>query len=1308
LIAGRWTWAAAGLAALAVRQAPAAPPPARNDIVYSTAVVTPHVPWATVLPGGPIRGFFIPSVSRGRDMVELMQRLSLAPATVSIDRAWDVNCWGIGDFYGHETRGDRDDFRIVYGHVEQDLTGPTPFEVLVIPGLNGWSRLTRPTRDAILRRVEAGAGLVLLHPFVGDVAGHPFAGDETAGDERIWDLSPLVGVADDRVSDRGYAVPNEGAIAEGRWSKASGHFITDGVELALLPGGARGSRFYKYQARGDVLIQAGGHPVLAVRSHGRGRVVAFAQVGDGFVPDPVDPVATRSYWDYREYEYALLARSVLWAARRESDLRLAAVRASDPDGLSVSVSSPAARRVDVEIAVRSDFGTTLGTKRLSRDLPPGASAIAVAAADLRPAAGWPGGRQIVDVIVRDGSGATLNWGTSTFFTEKPATVTGLRTNAEVYRQGDLVSVVARAAGRLEGLRLRVTFADDLGRVRHVEEKPAAGEKYFFHKLDGFLGRRLALTGELVEPSGRIVDHLRHAPLPVVQRARRQKEYQALLSFENPPHTTAALRQRLLRAQAMSGGFTWGGDVTDSLEVPRGYFGVYWYDRGPTTPEGIEKVIQEFERTRDYGSLPYLTKKELYRRTRDKRFLVRSPSLDDPRVLDVLRGVSLAAARNKARYNMDYYFVGDEGSLTSYTDPVDFDWGEHALANFRAWLRETYGSLEALNRTWRSAFRHWDEVVPFTTEEAQKSGNYPPWADHRTYMEVSFANAYRVVREAVVAGDPEGHIALSGTQVTTPYNGADWYRLDQVVDDFLSYSGGNQWDFHRSFAKPDARVGFWTGYGRSGPGVRHEIWTAALSGVLHPNIFWSYSVFNPDLTFSRSGRDMGAAFAALRFEGVGKLLMEAERRGDGVAVHYSMASVHAAGILGLHPSKDVDAGAGPGFPANRDGWARSLTDLGLAYDFLAYEQVEKGGLDTGRTRVFVLPLSLALSDAETRAIEAFVRAGGTVIADGAAGLLDEHNAWRESGALDTLFGIGAPASSARKLSARRGGTISVTGSGRGWGLDASSLPGLEALEPDLQAREADVLLTIDGAPAVFARQVGRGRAVYLNVLLDRYPGLREKGYAGGEYRALVRALLAHVGVRPAVDLQDASGNALARTRIARYRFGGRDVVALLPENAEVATLYGRDGVTVYDDAQGGQMAPQDVVVRLPRVAHVANVRTGEALGLADTVKARLVAGDALILSLGEAPSALMASGPAAARRGEHVRFGLHAHTRALVRGHVFAPDGRFLPEYATTVLLEDGKGAFELPLALSDPPGRYHIRLADVLTGAGKDLDLVVE
>src|SRR5207247_8126363 len=113
------------------------------------------------------------------------------------------NCWGIGDFYGHEYRGDRDDFRTVYRYVEEELTRATPFEVMVLPGLNGWSRLTRPARDAILNRVRDGAGLVLLHPFVGDVKGHPFPGDPAEGDPRIWAVPPLAGVPAHGGSARG-------------------------------------------------------------------------------------------------------------------------------------------------------------------------------------------------------------------------------------------------------------------------------------------------------------------------------------------------------------------------------------------------------------------------------------------------------------------------------------------------------------------------------------------------------------------------------------------------------------------------------------------------------------------------------------------------------------------------------------------------------------------------------------------------------------------------------------------------------------------------------------------------------------------------------------------------------------------------------------------------------------------------------------------------------------------------------------------------------------------------------------------------
>ena len=1277
----------------------------RYDIVYSTEVPTPHVPWASKLPGGPLRGFFIPSVSQGRDMVELMQRLSLDATTVTIDRQWDVNCWGIGDFYGHEYRGDRDDFQTVYGYVEQELTSGKGFEVMLIPGLNGWSRLTRASRDAILRRVSEGAGLVLLHPFLGDVKGHPFKGDEAEGDRRLWDLSPLVGVADDLVSERGYPELNQGAITQGQWTRTGRHFISEGVPLDLIPSGRFGGRFYTYEARGDVAIEGAGHPVLATRAYGKGRVVALSYVEDGFLPESIDPVEAHVGWSYWEYQNALLVRSLLWAAGRESGVSLASPWLDRKDAPSVvlDVRSTQDRDVSIDATARSEFGAVLGVHQERRRLGVGASALRLAESTLRPKEGWPGGRVAVDVIIRDASdGSTLDFGTGTFDVPKSATVTGIQPNATVYRVGDTMSIVTRASGDLAGLVLRLEVRDDLGRLLHREEKTTPGERTFFYALDDFAGKRASLTASLVA-SGRVIDQVQAEPVVVVQRERRQREYQGLLSFEAPRHSQAALRQRRLRDLAMDSGFTWGGKVNDSLEVPRGWFGVYWYDRGPTTPEGLEKAIGDYERTGDATSLQYLTRKELYRRTGDKMFLVRSPSLDDPAVLRTLADVGRAAARNKAVYNMDYYFVGDEGSLTSYADPVDFCFGPHTLANFRKWLESQYGTLAALNAAWRASYSDWSTVTPSTTEEARKTGVFPPWADHRTYMEASFANAYRTVRDAVVEGDPQGRIALSGTQVTTPWNGADWSRLDRIVDDFLSYDGGNQWDLHRSFAKPGARVGFWTGYGRSGVGVRHEVWSAALQGVLFPNLFWSYSVVNPDLTWSRSGRDMGAVFQALRFEGIGKLLMESKRLGDGIALHYSMASVHAAGILGFHDRGKGDDDEDPGFPANRDGWVRALTDIGISFDFLSSPEIESGALDPARFKVMILPLSLAVSAREAQALEAFARAGGTVIADGAPGVMDEHCAWKSAGVLSGLFGVAAPSSEKRSLKApRAAGGMSPTAEGKAWGLEAAALGAAAPFEAGLVAGESRPLVTIGGAPAVFALPVGKGWAVHLNILLDRYPQLRKAHFGGGGIRSLLSALLAHAAVRPAVRLRDARGMGMGPTRIARYRFGDAEIIGILQEPVDIEETHGRDGVRTYDDSKLGKGVAPEVEILLPRAGEVVNARTGARLGRAESLRTSLVAGDATVLALGGAPLAVSLSGPTSATRGDHVRFEIRLAARAsvrLVRCHVYGPDGSFHPEYARNLLIDGPITTFVLPTALDDAPGSYRLRVADV-TGGG--------
>ena len=203
------------------------------------------------------------------------------------------------------------------------------------------------------------------------------------------------------------------------------------------------------------------------------------------------------------------------------------------------------------------------------------------------------------------------------------------------------------------------------------------------------------------------------------------------------------------------------------------------------------------------------------------------------------------------------------------------------------------------------------------------------------------------------------------------------------------------------------------------------------------------------------------------------------------------------------------------------------------------------------------------------------------------------------------------------------------------------------------------MRVGGADLVVVNRVGKGRAVYLNALLDR------EGASRDAWRTVVRAVLADAGVRPAVSVTDPAGRPVKQVRVARYRFGGHEVVALLSGQLDVKTSFGRDGVTVYEDDAKGHVVRHEVDVTLPRSTHVTNARTGEALGETSRLRTTLTAGDALVLALDPERTPLRLEGPGRAKRGEAPVFTASSSPapRRLLRWHVWGPDGTFRPEYA---------------------------------------------
>ena len=94
--------------------------------------------------------------------------------------------------------------------------------------------------------------------------------------------------------------------------------------------------------------------------------------------------------------------------------------------------------------------------------------------------------------------------------------------------------------------------------------------------------------------------------------------------------------------------------------------------------------------------------------------------------------------------------------------------------------------------------------------------------------------------------------------------------------------------------PGMKITGFTGYGTIGAEFHYQQWQRLFYGHTGASIFWHYTMLNPDLTFSEQGRAMQDVFGRLQ-SGIGRVFMNSTVREDGVAIHFSMASIRGAWI-----------------------------------------------------------------------------------------------------------------------------------------------------------------------------------------------------------------------------------------------------------------------------------------------------------------------------------------------------------------------------------------------------------------------------
>lgn len=489
----------------------------------------------------------------------------------------------------------------------------------------------------------------------------------------------------------------------------------------------------------------------------------------------------------------------------------------------------------------------------------------------------------------------------------------------------------------------------------------------------------------------------------------------------------------------------------------------------------------------------------------------------------------------------------------------------------------------------------------------KLENYAPWADHREFMDITFATTLDRMRQIIRQIDPSTPVGIEGAQMPSAWGGYNLYLLSRSLDWVEPYDICNSREIFRSFFPQNAPIistVFGTDYNR----IRRKLWWLLLHGdkgclVWDDEQSRCIDKEKEDMPITERGKELSKIFREIK--AVAPTIFRLKPIVDPIAIHYSQASIRAHWMFDSREDGDTwprrfssYERVHSRFAKARDGFVRLIEDIGLQYKFLSSEQIENGELIRQGYKVLLLPQSVAMSKKECEEIEKFVRNGGIVIADNMTATMDEHCKRLPQGQLDELFGI--KRKSVGWHPDPEGGEIKADKSGY------SSLP---VFENDIEVTTGKARYTAK-APAVIENKVGRGKVIYLNLDIRIYPKLRLIPPQGYLFRELFAKLLKENGVEPPVKVLKEDGNLADCVEVWRYEGKDGDYIAIIrnPEfGAEELKQIGYPGNDAIEKEE-------KIEVIFPRKARVQEIITGRDFGSTNRAVAELSPWTPLIFQL----------------------------------------------------------------------------------------------
>lgn len=736
---------------------------------------------------------------------------------------------------------------------------------------------------------------------------------------------------------------------------------------------------------------------------------------------------------------------------------------------------------------------------------------------------------------------------------------------------------------------------------------------------------------------------------------------------------------------------------------------------------------------------------------DEKGILKSGCIHDDAAMDKQVRETVERHRKAREHGVFVYSLGDENAVRASC------LGPECMKAYRDYLKEIYGSIEALNASWGEKYASFDDVnlltegpLPspdapewfrdFYKERYQKdltddelkfgdaqiqmgdindevralqAGNFARWYDRQAFQNWSYVKWCKRYLAAFHELDPQALTGFEGTDsfslrrhTTRSRQGGDLDLFMREMEYFGPYHGPAN-EVVRSLAKPNFPTGNWIGYSMD-PDEELGYYWDQVTNNMNTIQWWRWDNIGegyhgyllPTLAPSPTSRPLIEDTQVVR-DGLGDLLMKYPMEKDGIAMLYSMPSTHIA---------HFDGNPGYGlYTRDHARWCEAIHNAGLQFDYVTDRQLRLGEFDPTKYKVLILPLAFAIGEKEAEVIRDFVQQGGTLIADVRPGLYNEHcKPLENGGVLDEVFGVkrGVKQNAVELDRMRIDGQLNGQKVYMEWGnwYGKDIYPQMSA-DPSVELTTGEALgwsFPIHyhhglKHPAAVVNKFGQGKALLFNFAI--YPA---------PFDGFLQQALAALGVKPAIDVKQLVGAAEIRT-----------VARLLDEGEQVAPGTGGTPLSVGTFPQGVELTrwkkgdtelisllgdyATELEVTLPDLRQVYNIKTKEVLGMVSSFKVQLQKSRAsffvLLPAAAESPAIDLSTAEATPGTVVMPALTIPGATgpRAL-KLQLTREDGQQAPWIVDHVVLEEGKGTVTIPFALNDPTGTWSLRAEDIFTG----------